>query len=195
MAISSRKRRSSSGVSITTLASDTFDRANGVIGTADTGQVYVNPSGMFSINTNLAALSGGVVNQVAIINSGQANVTVQCVITVWDAAAGTQGSGIVFRSNAAGTQYLYLVPETATSIRVNKNDLGVFSVLTTVAFVPVNGDVMKVVLSGNNINVFQNGSLIISIADPSFNTQTYHGIGVGVGTVASRWNNLLITNP
>jgi hypothetical protein len=190
-----RRRRTSAGVLVSTIISDTFTRANGAIGSAETGQLYVNPSGNYVVSANQAALSAGVVNQVAVANAAAANVTVQCTIAVWDAAAGTQGAGLAFRSSAAGTQYLYLVPETATSLRINKNDLGTFSVLTTVAFVPVNGDVMRVVLSGNNINVFQNGVLLISIADPSFAAQTYHGLAVGVGTVACRWDNLLVTVP
>jgi hypothetical protein len=197
--LSRRRRRTSGGGAVTTIAADTFTRADNptVLGSTEVGaKLWVQPAGNYGVIGNQLYQSSALTNKIAVVDAGVSDCTITVTIPVWDSTLASKGAGIAFRSTAGATlDYLEFIPDNGTGFQLAKAVAGAYTNLATGAFTPVNGDVMKVVLLGPSIKVYQNGNLIVSISDATGQTNTYHGVCMGIGSSLGRWDNFSITVP
>lgn len=166
--------RNTSGAA-SAVVSDTFTRADSAValGTADTGQVWSSLGGTEGIQSNQAyvAVDGGGNNNVAVIDSGLANGSVQMTLAVADSSA-----RLVWRATDVSN---FFMADTVSGARYDlyRRETGTFNLLDAAAVVPANGDILKAVLTATGFEFWVNGVLQKTIVDAFQTTATKHGIG------------------
>lgn len=152
------------------VVSDTFNRPDGSLGVADTGQVWSLLAGTLGIVSNAATRTAVTSPNVAAIESGHSNVDISVDMT-WRANA-----GLVFRLSDQNNYFLTRIMSGLYQIYKIENSvttkIGEYAMPTTLGTVYS----LKVTASGDNILNYINGVLAISVQS-SFNTSaTMHGI-------------------
>ena len=146
------------------------------MGNATSGQAWATlGSAVWGINGNQAYLvSPTSANEYAAIDGGVYNGTVQATIAAYD---GSFTQSLLFRCSDSSNLWTFSLNGTGTLLFLFKCVAGTYvQVGSSVSLTCANGDVWKVVLSGNNISLYQNNVLIISATD-SFNaTATKSGL-------------------
>lgn len=165
--------------------SDSFNRADGSLGNADTGQPWSTPAGTFSISSNQAASASG--DGLAIVTA-----TADGDLSIDGAVATAYVSSLVFRySDASNFYYVYDWPG-GSNISIRKVQGGSDIEYASVARTASSGLVTyRVVLNGTAIDLYRNGVLMFSTTS-SFNASAT-GVGMRVsngGGQANRWDNL-----
>lgn len=169
------------GGAAATLAGRTPD----TVGTA-TWTIWV---GAASTNGTQATDTGGGLR--ASIESGHAD----CSVSVTLAGVGAGDPGLLFRG-VDNIDYWYLIwqpgfPRWNLSKVITNAATLVDGTHTTP--VPVNGDVLKVVLSGDSITCYLNGVSFLTATSAQFNTATKHGLAtITAGTAV--WDNFLVAS-
>ncbi len=163
---------------------DSYNRVDGAIGSTDTGQVYTL-SGTWSVQSNVAKGPGANRGH-AIVDAGTADCTIQVTFSTF-----ASGMGLIFR-RLTGSSYLYAHVITTTGLQLFKYNSGATQIGASVAHTGAAGDVMKVVLSGANIQVYMNGVLQISETDSFNQTVTWHGLYQSSAALSPRWDNFSI---
>jgi hypothetical protein len=160
------------------IVSDSFNRADSTssLGVAETGQTWEAISGTWGIQSNAAYRVAGT-NALVAINSGYAdNIAISAKVT--------QNSGaerIAFRISDANN-YMY-IQQSLTTLRLYKYEAGVSSQLSSMTVdTLLVGDILKVVLTAGQIEVYRNDTKHITSAETFNNTSTKHGF-VGTSTV------------
>lgn len=174
---------------VTTYVSDAFDRADSAVslGSADVGGAWTATTGTWGIGTNAARLVTDAGQDVAQINSTVADCTIRCTFSV----VGANSQRVVFRFSDASN--FVMCQTEGTTYKVYKYVATVFTQLGTFTATPANGDAIMVILSGNNIDFYLNGTLRISASDAFNNTATRHGLGGANNTGAStRWEDFSV---
>ncbi|MFZ7942561.1 hypothetical protein [Neobacillus sp. 19] len=141
------------------------------MGVADSGQAWQNTVGGFGIQNNEAYRVSGS-NTVASIDAGRSdNIAISAKM-----AANSSGQRIIFRI-ADSSNYLF-AQQQGTTLRIYKN---VSAASTQLASITVDtlqiGDLLKVVLSGSQIDVYRNGVKSLSTNDNFNQSFTKHGFG------------------
>lgn len=166
---------------VTTYGADTFTRANGVIGTAETGGAWTPSatSGVWSVASNKASCAKvDNVHNSTTLAIAQANVTVTVDLTL-SATNNRALAGIVMRyADANNWLRVSLGKYTSTNDlfiqQFLAGSLTTLSDITTMGLVNGNTYALKVVISGTTITAFVDG---VQKASASFNagltTQTY----------------------
>lgn len=149
-----------------TVVSDTFARANGNIGNAETGQTWSSNGASWLVDNGKARPSVG--GTVAFIKSG----LVDCDISVVGSLSGQ--IAIVFRWTDFGNHYRFrLLNNTAALLVIENGNTSV----TSVPFTTTAKDyLLRVVNVGNSILCYVDGVLLISKTDNKHLTQTNQGI-------------------
>ncbi|PEJ57382.1 hypothetical protein CN692_13290 [Bacillus sp. AFS002410] len=179
-----------------TLFKDTFTDTNGKslsAHTADvngTGNPYVLSDFSNGVSSATINASGqGVItngDSFAVVDVGQADVTIQATLISTGAAQ------IVFRRNTSA--YFYA--------EFDAGGVSVFNVIPNTNFISMgsasyagisSGALAKVVLTGSTIDVYMNGTKVLTVTSAVNQTVTSHGIGSGVGNTA--FDNLQIDSP
>lgn len=161
MSVASRYTPGGGGVSIT----DSFDRANSntTMGNTDTGETWTPNLGTWGITANRAYSVPSTSQATTVIDSGVSDCTIEVTMSV----AGD--AGLCFRATDNDNVFVM------NSSNLFRRQAGGFTNLGAYGSL-VNGDVLRVTLSGSSIEVFVNGVSSLSIAD-SFNlTATSHGL-------------------
>lgn len=184
-----RRRREGGGASFTTIT-DSFNRANSALtlGSTDTGQAWTADLGTWGIDTNRAyvASSGG--QNIVTVESGVADCTITATFVLVP-----DGQRIVFRAVDA-SNYLFLnVEGTGTVLHLYSYIAASFGHIASASYSWSAGDVVSVVLSGQNIIANVNGAEIISTTSALLQTATKHGLGADNTT--ARWDAFSITVP
>ncbi len=176
---------------------DNFNRANGTpLGTpSDGGSDWVaDISGggiTFGINSNQAYDdfdAGG--NIVSSLEASSAKVEVQVTLSTFGDQMGlsarvTDGSNYLYVRGFSGEGYVLRKTEAGSSSTIG----------TPYATTPADGDIIKLVCDGNNIEVFINGVSRITATEAFNNTATRHGLWAFNAYVTSaRWDNFTITD-
>ena len=190
IAVIAGRRRRRGGLRV--VVSDTFTRANNAssLGSAETGQVWAQVVGTgWGIDTNQAALSASVGNDLAVVDSGVSVCSVAATLT------GVTGNnaGLAFSVTDAsnwwglwgGSGGLFLI----------KNAAGVQTVPASDAVAIAEGSVLKVTRSGASITCAVNGVVRLTLSDAFNASATKHGLGIGGADVNHRWDNFLVTVP
>jgi hypothetical protein len=173
-------------------ASDTFDRSNDAanLGNLDGGLLEGQPWeilwGTWGIVDNQAylAAAGGGDKELAVIDVGLSDCTVQVVLSEW-----ANGQRVAFRYSDVDNGFFVNVD--GAHYYIYRRQAGGHTLLWEGDPAPQDGDVVKVVLDGNSIQLYVNESLVASITDSFNQTATKHGLGANaVGS--KRWNNFSI---
>lgn len=177
-----------------TLFKDTFTDTNGkslgahIPDINTNGKPYVlsnfnNGAGTATINSSgQGVVTNG--DSYAVVDVGQANVTIQAnLMTIGDSGQ------IVFRRNTSA--YFYA--------EFNAGGVSVYNVIPNTNFIHMgsasyagisSGALAKVVLTNQTIDVYMNGTKVLTVSSPDNVTATSHGIGSGGG--GSAFDNLQI---
>lgn len=180
-------------VNAVSLPSDDFNRADTDtgLGTSSSGHTWLTGgagNSVWGIDTNRAKKVDGAIAAVAYIDSGVSDCTVEVTMATIDTRC-----GLSFRfSDNSNWWYLWWL--TSTSFQVRKVEGGSSSAVFSHTQTMANGDVLKVVLSGDQIGVYINDDLKTTITD-SFN-QTAEGHGIyreSGGGGDPRWDDFSVT--
>lgn len=162
---------------------DSFNRADSTstLGSTDTGQAWTAQAGTWGISSNTAYTTTASGQVTVVVDAGVSDCTVQATLT--DA---TGSCGLCWRSTDDNNYWL------VAGVLCYKRVAGGFTSMgSTGGF--SNGDVITVVVSGNNHTIKRNGTTVLSFTD-SFNaTATKHGLRAQTNT--SRFDSFSITVP
>jgi hypothetical protein len=154
---------------------DSFNRANGAIGTSDSGEVWNVISGGFNVSSNKAVATGsGVVNW-ATLDCGKTNYEIEANI-IW--AAGDL-LGVTFRCDGtANNRFMFKITESTNEVELVKKVSGSNTSLAIAKYTRVGAATitLKVRVAGNVISCYINNTKLISVTDSSLSTQTQVGI-------------------
>lgn len=180
------------GISYTTVATDTFNRADdaGSLGTADSGQTWLTITGnAFGISSN-QAYNTDVVNtlSIAAIDAGASNVRISCTVT-----RTTQVAGVAFRITDASNYWTVNLSGSNTTLV--KTVAGATTTVATYASAFSGASDVVVTAIDSNIAVSVNGVAVLSGSDSFNQTATRHGIWRQQTLNNSRHDNLVIQQP
>lgn len=174
---------------------DSFDRANNAasMGSPDVGAAWSTLSGTAGINTNQAYFSAtdGASKSAAVVDAGMSDVYLEVTF----AALATQ-TRLAFRFTDLNNG---LIAEAHTGLgdyRVYKLVAGTYTLLGTLAVAPSAGQVVKLLLRGDSIQLQVGASTKLTVTSSHNQTATKHGIGVGeVNGTLARFNDFKIKRP
>lgn len=169
------------------LVMDTFNRADSALalGTADTGQVWTNNSGILGISSNKVYMPSGS-SAIATLDSKQSKVAVSFV------DSGIQESGFfngVIARYTDTSNYVRAVLQT-TTLFLQRRQAGTTTVLNSVAVTRNDGDIYKLVADGTTLTVFKNGVNILTVSESFNNSATRQGMIVS--TALARMDNFTV---
>ena len=191
--LSRRRRREGAKAGARPLVSDSFNRANGAIGVADTGQTWIDEGEGWQVLSNTARATGspGALGaQACVLNAGVSDCTITVTFSTYSSA-----QFIAFRLSDVNNLLAFYLSGTNTA-RILKLAAGTQTTAytTTTNTNIASGDIYSVTLSGSSITLKQNGVQIGTTQTNSFNqTATNHGIGTN--TTASRFDTFSVTVP
>lgn len=159
---------------VTTYASDSFNRANGAIGTADVGGAWTDPAGFWTVSGNTAKLSAALSIRMCYIDTGQADGTFRLTMTV----NGT--CGLYMRRSGADDTFIGTRVATGL-LRLARCTAGAFTAIGTGAAV-ANGDIVTVVVTGTSWEVFLNGVSQFTATEAQGSSSTVHGMQSQIST-------------
>lgn len=165
---------------------DSYNRDDSALtlGNTDTGQTWQTPLGLWGISSNTAyiAVGDGFGTDAAYVEASEADVAVQVTFSTVN-----QGQRLLGRYVDADN-YLFVSAEGGgAAYALYKREAGVNSSLGSYSVGIANGDVLKLNMNGNDLEVFLNGTSRITATDAAHNTATKHGIGCS-GVSTQRWD-------
>jgi hypothetical protein len=175
LAVDQRRRRRRHGggsasllASPTTYASDSFNRADGAIGTADVGGAWTDPAGFWTVNSNSAKLSAASGFRICYLDDGHEDGAFRLTMTV----SGT--CGLMMRRNGADNSFIG-TRVTSGLLRLTRLTAGVLTTIASGGAV-VDGDEVKVVVSGISWEVFLNDVSQFTATESQGSASTQHGM-------------------
>jgi hypothetical protein len=181
-----RYTRRASGVLLT----DGFNRADGPLGRADTGQAWEVRTGTAAIVSGQARFSAATLKSLAVLPCGVSDFALRVTL-----ATNPASSGPAFCVAASGGSFLRLENSSATWALKSWNGASL-STLASVAGARANGDVLQIVKRGARIECWRNGALLFAHALTAANMalyglNTWHGFG-NEGDTTARWDTGLL---
>ena len=155
------------------IAYDNFDRSDGPLGNAVTGQTWESPVPGIEIVGGLAANPTGSSNVLSVVETGLSD----CIITVKIAVV-KPGTRIAFRTSTASNFYTFQTENghyrlykfvNGSATMIGNNNL--YSPNAT-------DEILRVVLKGSSIKCYANGNLIFDVVDDFNKGATKHGIRI-----------------
>lgn len=183
-----------------TVASDTFNRADSTsgLGTSDSGHTWSSLAGTWGIDTNEAYIVSNAASGLyaTVLDAGVADCTVE-VTLVATTGASVGNYGLSFRATDINNWWRFNADDNNDNLYLSRMVAGSHTSVQTVNAAGIApGDVLKVVLSGNDIDCYHNGTLKASTTDSAFNTVTKHGLMVSLGSgtpsTAARWDDFSV---
>lgn len=155
----------------TTYAFDEFNRANGPIGNADSGQAWTDAAGVWTTNGNTAKVTGVSGTRVASIDTGQADGWFRVTLTV------NGGAGVMMRriddSNFLWTRVTAGILKLVRTTANVKTSIGSGTAVS-------DGDQIAVNAVGSSFKVYKNGALDITVTETQGQTATSCGLATDV---------------
>lgn len=172
---------------------DDFNRADtdAGLGTSSSGHTWLTGgtgNNTWGIEGNRAYKVGASINAVAYIESTLSDCAVEATLQTFDIR-----SGVSFRfSDNSNWWFAYWL--TSTGFQVRKMVAGSSNLVFSHTQTGANGDTLKVILIGDQIEVYINGSLKTTITDSFNQTATKHGLfRQSGGSGLERWEDFSIT--
>lgn len=164
------------------LASDTFNRANGGLGTATSGQVWSSLSGSWNIVSGAAVPSSG--ENIAVVPVGQANVIVSAGLgnigeNAWiglRAAYSDEKNTYGAESNGASGNVIIFKIAGGTNIRFGEVAAGAFTTLSLK---------VKAYATGTMVNCYADNKIIAQYIDKDANRPSGANAGMACGNYAT----------
>lgn len=163
----------------------------GITQTFDESGPWLTVNGaIWGISGNKAFISGATVHSIAYVES-EADGTVQVTVSTSDSSDRVPRQGLLFRySDDNNYLYLYYLNNL---LQCRKIVAGGNNLLFSVAVSPADGDVLKVVLAGDQIEIWYNGSLQTTLTESFNQTAINHGMMWEVhgnyGVEIARWDD------
>ena len=172
---------------------DDFNRADGALGNAVTGQAWTVVSGTWAILSNTARVSTSTnSHDIAIIDTDKSNIRAIMTLSTVNTDTSNEGGRLIIRYTDSRNywafgQAVFTPLRYAWFKRVNN-----VPVQTVIAgLTPSNGDVVAIIAVGNSIQFLVNGVVVGTTTD-SFNaTATICGIK-GWSNTSARYDNFLV---
>ena len=137
----------------------------------------------------LASGSGGL--NVAVLNGLSPDGTLQ--VTAKTLGSSRRG-GLVFRYKDIDNSFQLYQASSTSPLGVYRRLNGVTAVQVAIStYTPSDGDVYKVILAGNNIQVLVNGTQIMSFNDSNLTSETRHGLYGSSLAFSMVWDDLSFT--
>lgn len=175
------------------LASDTFNRPDGLIGTADVGGAWTINAGSFNVVSNKAKAATSGFTSVATLVISPLDYEVSADVT-W---SGDSRAAIVARCDSSGiTNYMRLYTD-GSSIVIGKIISNSATVLNSYSYAWTSGAThnLRLVCSGNNFYGYLDGVLVVSASDDNA-TKTLTNAGLLASPVSgvptSLFDNFLV---
>ncbi|MDP4224820.1 MAG: hypothetical protein Q8910_00420 [Bacteroidota bacterium] len=164
---------------------DTYNRSNSstTLGTSDSGQTYTYVGGTFGISSNRAYVASYTSLPRALVNINNSNCTLTGIV-------GTPATNMRFIFRYASSSNEWMV-DISSTYSLFKRVSGTTSTAASTTVTPVSGDVVKLVLVGQQIMLSINNTLVANIFDTFNQDATTYGIG-SIGTSNARWEELKI---
>jgi len=162
------------------IVNDPFTRAdNATLGTAPTGQAWVNVVAGWGIASNQAQASGGVGagSNLAVIASGVSDVRLIATIVFRVASP-----GFIFRQTDASNYWEFRLVG-ANSWRLSQTIAGVFTPVASHNGQAGAGQIVTVEALGPLVTVTVNSIVEVSFSDPFNQAATRHGLSGGNGDI------------
>lgn len=173
-------------------AQDTFTRANS---TTTLGSTEIGNFTWQNLNSNTGGISSntaysvtGANNQASYIEFNVSDVDITVTVSTYGAGVAQQG---LYVRISDGNNFWRFTNDNG-NISLIKKVAGSNTTFGTQPFTKTNGDVYRIVTSGDTIECFINGRSIIRVTDSFNNTATKHGFGNATGNSAARWDNFQI---
>jgi len=152
-----------------TIVYDSFNRANGNLGNADTGQAWLtggSPSTAWVVSSNLAkrATATNLNSDVAYIDCGKADVTISADVVMTN----TYGVYLIARmASASASDSIGAYLDVTGQVMVVKRIAGSSTILGNTTFAYTAGSIVSCVFSckGNDFKIYINGVLKASVTD------------------------------
>lgn len=160
---------------------DSFTRADSAttMGTTETGSKTWTPnSGTWGITTNRAYIAAGGAQLTTIVDAALANCTVEVTIENF------VDSGLCFRSTDDSNNLVTNGGNLFKRVAGSFTSLGSFTYGT--------GSVIKAVLNGSAIELFQDGVSELSVTEAFNSTATQHGLRVAALNTANRFDTFSV---
>ena len=153
-----------------TIIYDSFNRANGNLGNADSGQAWLTggvATTAWKVDSNVAKRVSATtsVNDVAYIDSGKTDVTISADITM---TTFSNGSSLVARMSGTSldnSMSVYIHPSGQIAVRKRISGVDTFLGLTTFSFTYGATYSCRFECKGNDFKVYLNGVLKVSVTD------------------------------
>jgi hypothetical protein len=176
----------------TVVVSDTATRADGAIGSANTGQAWSIITSTFLVGSN-RLYHGSTVNALAEIESGIADGIARMTLEVLP-TAGTGARPVIVRGDGTASNYW------AVQVRTGTLAYEFYEWAGAATYAPIlnpktasAGDVIEVSMTGSQVALRVNGVLVTRVAAASFLTATKHGFG-GSGSNVPRYDNFVVSH-
>lgn len=188
-------RHGESGFNLPTIITDSFNRANGNLGTAETGQVWLTggvATTAWVVSSNVAKRASATtsVNDVAYIDCGKSDVIVSADITYTTLS---NASRVIARMSGANINNCMAARFSAANIVVLERIIGgsVDSIAqATVSITSGSTHSLVLMCRGNIFSVYVDGILKISIEDDNvLKTNTIVGMFLSCSSTLSDWFN------
>lgn len=177
------------------LAYDSFNRANGSLGTAEIGGAWTVAEGTFSVSSNQAKGSTSAASRCfAVLPISTPNCSISCEVTWFT----DEITSIVARSTSANAENQMRCRINGSTVSIEKRISDSATTLVSVSYSWTSGlaKLVKFVCNGNDFSVFINGVLIASATDDNaLKTNTYVGmLAAKSGAVpATLFNNFSVS--
>lgn len=161
------------------LAADTFTRADGPLGSTETGSLpWITSNGTVTVKSNQLSFDTkpGVAEAgpFALVDTGETDVSVE--VTATSSTVGPAIRCTANQENVGPASGFVLYSASNLWVLRRRDEYGTFVILSNTGKAFTVGQVAKLTASGNTITAYVNGEQIAQVTDPAHNTNTHHGV-------------------
>lgn len=186
-------RHGESGFNLPTIITDSFNRSNGNLGNADTGQAWLTGGAATTkwvVSSNVAKRASATtsVNDVAYIDCGKSDVIVSADITLTTSSSGSRLVARMSGTSVDNSMSMYLHP--GGTVSIFRTISGSNSSIASAPFAFVGGSTYSCVFMcrGNVFSVYINGVLKVSAEDDNaLKTNTRVGMFLPCSDTGTDW--------
>lgn len=165
---------------------DSFNRADGTIGTPTSGITWTVHSGGLSVSSN-AVTGTSAANNKAYIDSGAYNILMRANCAVFASSS----AWMMFRISNPDADF-WRVQLYSGGLHLQKISGGGVAATYSKVYSTVAGDELTIIAIGNSIQILVNNIVVIEVNDASYNTATKHGLQIT--TTSDKFDNFLLVS-
>lgn len=172
------------------IAQDGFNRENGALGKANTGQTWTSYTIAPSIVNNKFSAVGGVSDYIAVLETNNSNIDLRANL---NNNVSMYGAWLIFRASDLNNFWFTRVNSTG-ELQLYKKVAGILNLAASNAggYPTSVENLIRVKASDSTIKVSINGVEIISINDSALQSNTKHGLNTTNTTAVSTADNFIV---